>query len=73
MEKMHYPKEDVDRLYLPRVSGGRGLTQLELSSNTHTIGLDAYLTHTKDQLVKIVKQHERKKKVNSISIEGSEI
>ena len=28
--KMNHPKADVDRLYLPRVNGGRGLTQVEL-------------------------------------------
>ena len=31
MYKMHHPKSDVDRLYLPRMEGGRGLLQLELS------------------------------------------
>ena len=32
MYKMHHPnKSDVDRLYLPRTEGGRGLIQLELS------------------------------------------
>ena len=30
--KMHHPKSDVDRLYLPITEGGRGLIQLELSS-----------------------------------------
>ena len=28
---MHHPKADVDRLYIPRQKGGRGLIQLELS------------------------------------------
>ena len=40
--KMHQSKADVDRLYLPRVRGGRDFTQLELSYNTTTIGLAAY-------------------------------
>ena len=26
MERMNHPKADVERLYLPRKSGGRGLT-----------------------------------------------
>ena len=40
---MHHPKADIHRLYLPRSSGGRGLTQLELSYKTSTIGLFRYL------------------------------
>ena len=39
MYKMHHPKSDVDRLYLPRTEGGRGLIQLELSYKATTIGL----------------------------------
>ena len=32
MYKMYHPnKSDMDRLYLPRTEGGRGLIQLELS------------------------------------------
>ncbi len=70
MEKMHHPKADVDRMYLPRSSGGRGLTQLELTSNTSTIRLDAYLTKNNDPLLQIVKQHDKKKKLYSIKIEA---
>jgi len=46
--KMHHLKSDVDRLYLPRTSGGCGLVQLELSLTTTTIGLNAYLTSNND-------------------------
>ena len=40
MYKMHNPKSDVDRLYLPRAEGGRGLIHMELSYKTSTIGLE---------------------------------
>ena len=40
---MYHPKADIHRLYLPRSSGGSGLTQLELSYKTSTIGLFQYL------------------------------
>ena len=40
---MHHPKADIDRLYLPRGNGGRGLTQLELSYKTLAIGVFRYL------------------------------
>ena len=43
MYKVHHPKSDVDRLYLPRTERGRGLVQLGLSYKTTTIGLDKYL------------------------------
>ena len=46
MYKMYHAKSDVDRLYLPRTEGGRGLVQLELSYKTTTIGLDKYLQET---------------------------
>ena len=28
MAKMHHPKADVDRLYIPRKAGGKGLVHL---------------------------------------------
>ena len=37
---MHHPKADVDRLYIPRKAGGRGLVQLEITYKTTTIGLN---------------------------------
>ena len=43
MEKMHHPKADVDRMYLPRSSGGCCL-MLERTFKISTISLDAYLT-----------------------------
>ena len=46
MYKMRHPKSDVDRLYLPRTEGGRGLIQLEPSYKSTTIGLDKYLQKT---------------------------
>ena len=40
---MHHSKVDIHRLYLTESTGGRGLTQLELSYKTSTIGLFRYL------------------------------
>ena len=71
MQNMHHPKADVDRMYLPRASGGRGLVQLELAFKTTTIGVHAYLTRTKDTLLHVVKQHEGKKKLYSIKGEAA--
>ena len=69
--KMHHPKSDVNRLYLPRSSGGRGLVQLELFLKTTTIELNAYLTRNDDPLLQIVKYHEQRKKIYSVTKEAA--
>ena len=40
IQRMHYPKIDIDRLYLLRTSGGRGLTQVVTALKTKPIGLE---------------------------------
>ena len=67
MYKMHHLKSDVDRLYLPRTEGGRGLIQLEFSYKSTTIGLDEYLQETQDTLLHFVKDHDDRKSSYSIS------
>ena len=69
--QVHHPKADVDRLYLPRARGGRGLTQVELSHKTTTIGFAAYLTSTNDSLLRIVQQRESRKKLYSMPKEAA--
>lgn len=60
MAKMHHPKADVDRLYIPRKAGGRGLVQLEITYKTTTIGLNTYLNNKDDYLLKIARDTARK-------------
>ena len=67
MYKMRYPKSDVDRLYLPRTEGGRGLIQPEPSYKSTTIGLDKYLQKTHDTLLHFVKDHDDRKSLYFIS------
>lgn len=64
---MHHPKSGMDRLYLPRTQGGRGLVQLDRSYKTTTIGLDKYLQETQDTLLHFVKDHDDRKSLYSIS------
>ena len=71
MEKMHHRKADVDRMYLPRTAGGRGLTQLKLSFKSTTAGLDTYLTSAEDPLLQPVKHQEDRKKLCSIKKEAA--
>ena len=68
--KMHHPKADKDRLYLPRSEGGRSLIQTELTYKTATIGLHKYLQATKDWLMELVRKHENSKKLYSIAKES---
>ena len=63
MDRMHQPRADVDRMYLPRNKGGRGLIQLEIAYKIATIGLDAYLNAAKyDRLLVIARDYEKAKK-----------
>ena len=70
MNKMHHPKADVDRLYLPRTTGGRGLIQIETSYKTTTIGLGTYLNDKEDHLLQIAKEHDKAKKLFSVHREA---
>jgi hypothetical protein len=63
MYKMHHPKADIDRLYIKRKEGGRGLVQAEVVYKTEIINIAEYLNtnYKGDQFVNIVKNHERTK------------
>ena len=58
MHGLHNPKADVDRLYVNRQMGGRGLIQIEAAFTKAIIGLAFYPTENKNQLMQISKQHE---------------
>ena len=64
--QMHHPRSDVDRMYLPRSSGGKGLMQIETTYKTTTIGLATYLEKSKDLFLMLVNQHEFNEKSYSI-------
>ena len=59
--RMHHPKSDVDRLYVFRNQGGTGMTQLEMSYKTTTIGLAEYLGNSDDWMLQLVNLHENTK------------
>ncbi|CAH3124919.1 unnamed protein product [Porites lobata] len=52
MHKTLHPKADVERLYIPRKDGGRGLIYVETAFKTATVGLDHYLKHKEGQYPK---------------------
>ena len=43
MHKMLHPKADMERLYIPRKDGERGLIDVETAFKTITIALNHYL------------------------------
>ena len=57
---MHHPKADIDRLYVKRKEGGRGLVQVEAVYKAEIINIAEYLNtnYKEDQCVNIFKNHE---------------
>ena len=64
---MLHSKADVERLYIPRKDGDKGLIDVETAFKTATIGLQHYLKHKKGQYPKQVLELERSEGKNSIS------
>ena len=60
MYKMHHPKADIDRVYVKRKEGGRGLVQVEAAYKAEIINIAEYLNtnYKENQFVNIVKNHE---------------
>jgi len=54
----HQPKEDVDRLYVPRKQGGRGLMQLEAAHAVEITKLVEYVDRKEDSLIQVVRTHQ---------------
>ena len=50
----HHPKADVDRLYLQRCEGGRGLLGLEDCVQVEVHSLEKYLSTSKEKILKEV-------------------
>ena len=54
LNKMHHPKADVNRMYIPRKEQGRGITNLEMAFKTTTIGLNSYLQLSGNRMLQAV-------------------
>ena len=54
----HHPKTDVDRLYVPRKQGGRGLMQLEVAHAREITKLVEYVDRMEDPLIQVVRAHQ---------------
>jgi hypothetical protein len=68
MYKMHHPKADIDRLYVKRKEGGRGLVQVKAAYKNRIINIAEYLNtnYKGGQFVNIVKNHESTQAWSSI-------
>jgi hypothetical protein len=60
MYKMHHPKADIDRLYVKRKEGGRGLSQTEAAYKTEIINIaeNRNKRYKEDQFVNIIRSHD---------------
>ena len=47
-----YPKSNVDRIYIPREEGGRGLISVEDCTESATLGLERYISDSDERLIK---------------------
>ena len=58
--KMRHPKADIDRLYVKRKGGGRGLVQIEAAHKAEIINVAEYLNtnYKEDQFVNIIQWYE---------------
>ena len=53
----HHPKADVDRLYVPRKYGRRGMAQLEAAHAVEITKLVEYVDWKEDPLIQVVRTH----------------
>ena len=57
MHKALYPKDDVDRLYVPRKEGGRGLASIEDSVDTSIQRLEDYVEKHERGLIMAIRNN----------------
>lgn len=70
---MHHPKADVERLYIKRRNGGRGLSELESAFDASIVGLSSYIEMGTDKFTKLVKEHDARKSKYSLQKEAQKI
>ena len=63
---MNHPKIDVNRVYIPRNKGRRGMIQLKLSYKTSTIGQHKYLKTKEAWILPLVLEYDKTRKDHSI-------
>lgn len=66
ISKNKCPKANVDRLYLPRGNGRRGMMQIELFSKTSTIAINRSLFSTEEWILWLMRKRKNSKWSHSI-------
>jgi hypothetical protein len=68
MCKVHHPKADIDRLYVKRKEGGRGLVQVETAYKAEILNIAEYLNtnYKEDQFLNVVNRESTQPIMNSI-------
>ena len=61
MHGMLHPKSDVDRIYIARKEGGRGLIEIETAFKVAIAGLDYYLENKNTLSSSMIIMHEKTK------------
>ena len=51
-----HPKSNVDRIYIPREEGGRGLISVEDCVESATLGLERYINDSDERLIKAARK-----------------
>ena len=72
LNRMHHPKAEVNRMYVPIKEGGRGTINLEICFKSTTVWLNTYLLSSDDRMLKLNLQHEKKNKLHSVTKENRE-
>jgi len=68
IEGIHHPKADVNRLYIKRRNGGRGLVKLESTCNAAVIGV---FKQGKDRHTRLIPEYDAGKPIYSLLIEAN--
>ena len=55
MNRMYHPQSDTDRLYIPRMEGGRGLLSIADCVETEEQNLSLYLNQSEEGLLRLSK------------------
>ena len=67
MHGILHPKSDVDRIYIARKEGGRGLIEIEIAYKVAIVGLNHYLENKNTLSSNMIIMHEKTKLKYSIS------
>ena len=72
MHKVLHPRDDVDRLYVSRKEGGRGLASIEDSVDASTRRLEDYIEKHEGGLITAIRNETENTEANRMTITGKQ-